>query len=380
VRRLILLLVVGLVLAGCADSSSKAGAGTEITVSVSRCGAGWQHATPGPQHFVLHDADTRAGEVDLIDPSSGAVYAEVEPMGPDTETTLDADLGSGHYAFRCFMEDEPAVTGPTITLAGHVMGDTPAVLPVSQGDLIDATKAYQQYVIGRLPGLLAAARTLSVDVARGDLAAARRDWLPAHLDYLRLGAAYDAFGDLDADIDARADGRPEGVADPSWRGLHRIEYGLWHGQAATTLAPLAADLIAAVRGLQRDFPRAQIDPLDISIRAHEITEDAVEFALTGRDDYGSHSGLATVRADVDGTRTVLGMIRPLLTPRYHAIARLDTQLDRVQSDVDATRTGSTYPPLSALDQATRERVDADVSELAELLAPIAAVLEPRRTS
>ena len=31
-------------------------------------------------------------------------------------------------------------------------------------------------------------------IDRGDLAAARSAWLPAHLQYERLGAAYDAFG------------------------------------------------------------------------------------------------------------------------------------------------------------------------------------------
>jgi iron uptake system component EfeO len=380
VLRLAPLLVAAALLAGCAAGPTPHPAGTEVSVSVSGCGAGWTAAKAGPQHFVLHDVDTRGGEVDLIDPADGAVYAEVEPLGPGTQTTLDADLGSGRYAFRCSMEDEPAVTGPTVTLAGHVKGDTPAVLPVSQGDLIDATKAYQQYVIGRLPGLRAAARTLDHDIATGELAAARQAWLPAHLDYIRLGAAYDAFGDLDADIDARADGLPKGVLDPSWRGLHRIEYGLWHGQPAATLRPLGADLVAAVEGLQRSFPRTQIDPLDISIRAHEITEDAVEFALTGRDDYGSHSGLATVRADIDGTRTVLRMVRSLLAPRYRAIAQLDAQLDRTQTDLDATEHAGAFPALTSLERPTRERIDADVSELAELLAPVAAILEPRRTS
>jgi iron uptake system component EfeO len=366
--------------AGCASSSPRTPASAEVTVSVSACGSGWSAGRAGPQHFVLRNVDTRAGEVDLIDPADGAVYAEVEPIGPGTRTSLDADLGSGRYAFRCAMEDEAAVTGPTVTIAGRVKGDTPAVEPVSQGDLIDATKAYERYVVGQLPGLLRSAKTLRADLARGDLSAARVAWLPTHLAYIRLGAAYDAFGDLDAAIDARADGLPKGVDDPSWRGLHRIEYGLWHGQSAAGLAPLGTDLVSAVEGLQRSFPDAQIDPLDISIRAHEITEDAVEFALTGRDDYGSHSGLATVRADIDATRVVLGLVRPLLASRYRSIGRLDAQLDRTQHDVDATYRAGAWPAPSALDQATRERIDGDVSQLAELLAPIAAILEPRRTS
>jgi iron uptake system component EfeO len=379
VLRLVPVVVAALVLAGCSAGRTTKSA-IEVQVSVGACGRGWTAGSAGPQQFVLHNVDTRAGDVDLIDSTSGAVYAEVEPLAPGTSTALQADLGSGRYAFRCAMEDEAAVTGPTVVVAGHVEGATPGVRPVSQGDLVDATKAYQRYVEARLPGLVALVRRLTADLSAGDLSAARRDWLPAHLAYVRLGAAYDAFGDLDADIDARADGRPGGVRDPSWRGFHRIEYGLWHGQPAGTLAPVGTDLVTAVRSLERRFPHAQIDPLDIAIRAHEITEDALEFPLTGRDDYGSHSTLATVRADLDGTRAVLGVIRSLLSTRYPGVAHLDAQLDRSARDVDATRRGRWWPAPGSLDRATRERIDGDVAELAELLAPVASILEPRRTS
>jgi iron uptake system component EfeO len=352
----------------------------EVAVSVSGCGAGWASAHPGEQRFLLRDVDTRAGGVDLIDVRSGAVYAEVEPIAAGTTVALQVDLGSGRYAFRCVMEDETAVTGPTITIAGHVRGSTHAVRPVDQGDLIAATQAYEKYVLHALPGLAQATGRLRAALTRDDLSGARRAWLPAHLAFVRLGAAYGAFGDLAADIDERADGLPLGVHDPSWRGFHRIEFGLWHGEPAAALAPLAADLVSAVQRLEREFPHAQIDPSDVAIRAHEITEDAVEFELSGRDDYGSGSGLATVRADLDGTRVVLGMVRPLLAPRDFGLARLDAQLDRTQRDLDAVRNGGAWPAPAALPRADRERVNSDVSELAELLAPVASVLEPRRTS
>jgi iron uptake system component EfeO len=371
----------GLVLAGCGRDATPQHRGTEVSVSVSACGHGWTSGKAGAQEFVLHNTDTRTGQVDLIGASSGAVYAEVEPLAEGTTTTLRATLGAGRYAFRCSMEDEPSVLGAPVTLSGSAKGDTPAVVAVSQGDLLAPAKAYEKYVSARLPGLLQLTTVLRADLARGDLAAARQDWLPAHLAYQRLGAAYNAFGDVDADLNGRADGLPHGVHDPSWHGFHRIEYGLWHGEKAASLRLLGDRLVNDVRGLVHDFASAQVDPLDIGIRAHEITEDAVGFALTGRDDYGSHSALATVRADIDGTREVLRIVRPLLAPRFRAIKGADAQLDRSASDIDALRRpDGTWPPLTALDRAVRERINSDISQLAEDLAPVATILEPRRTS
>jgi iron uptake system component EfeO len=350
-------------------------------VSVSACGTGWASPKAGAQRFVLANTDTRAGEVLLTDAGTGGVYADIEPLGPGTRTDLQVNLGAGHYAFRCAMDDEEVVTGPTVAIAGHATGTTPAVLPVTQGDLIAPTKSYEAYVTGRLPTLTRLTVPLHTAIARGDLAAAQRAWLPAHLEYERLGAAYDAFGDLDSAINGLPNGLPDGVHDRGWAGFHRIEYGLWHGQTASALRPVADALLADERALGTEFAKAQIDPLQIAIRAHEITENAVQFELTGQTDYGSGSNLATVRANLDGTHAVLKILDPLLKVRYNALDRLGAQLQRTGDDLDALRRSDrAWPPVAALTRTQREHLDADVSELSELLAPVASILEPRRTS
>ena len=363
---LTLLALVGLALAACSTPPGNhrmTGAFT-VQVSVSACGSGWSAHTAGPLHLTFHNTDSRAGGVQLIGLRSGAVYAEVEPLGPGTTDELDIVLGAGTYSVRCLMEDEAAVAGPAVTLTGTTAGAAPAVVPVRSSDLITATAAYQRYVTGQLPVLVRATSRLARDLSSGDVVAARRDWRAAHLVYASLGAAYGAFGDAGDAIDGRADGRPAGVHDPSWTGFHRIEYGLWHGQSAAVLAPLAARLLSTEQGLQRTFAHAEIDPAELTLRAHEITEDALEFELTDRTDYGSHTTLATVGADLAGTVTVLGVLHSLLVPRDPQLPALTALLARTRTAVAAV-SGSA---LSALPPAARERVDADVSELCELLA------------
>jgi iron uptake system component EfeO len=376
--------VVGLAVTGCSGAQRSAAPAapptTRVTVSVGQCGTGWTHAVPGQQHFILHNTDTRAGEVLLTDASTAAVYADVEPLAAGTSTNLDIALGSGRYAFRCAMEDAGTVTGRPVTIPGSVRRPTTPVLPVTQADLIGATKTYEAYVSGRLPQLARLTTALRSDIQDGDLAAARRAWLPAHLAYERLGAAYDAFGDLDSAINGLPAGLPGGRHDREWAGFHRLEYGLWHGESAASLRAPAAALLASVQALKTQFAKAQIDPLTVSIRAHEITENALQFELTGETDFGSGSNLATTRANLDGTVTVLDIIRPLLTPRYSQLPVLTAALTRAQDDLDAVRKSGGWPPIGTLSTSQRERIDADLSQLSELLAPVASILEPRRAS
>jgi iron uptake system component EfeO len=353
---------------------------TRITVSVGQCGAGWTRPAAGQQHFVLDNTDTRAGEVLLTDARTAAVYAEVEPLGPGSSTDMTIALGSGSYAFRCAMEDEATVVGPTVTIPGTVPRPVAPVSPVTQSDLIAATKSYEGYVKGQLPTLVRLTTTLRGAIASGDLAAARQAWLPAHLEYERLGAAYGAFGHFDGEINGLSAGLPAGVHDTGWTGFHRLEYGLWHGEPASSLLPPAAALLTAVRALGAEFAAAQVEPVDLAIRVHEITENALQFELTGQADFGSHSNLATVRANLDGTATVLEIIRPLLATRYPGLATLSATLRRATSELDGIARAGAWPPLAALATRERERVDADLSELTEQLALVASILEPRRDS
>jgi iron uptake system component EfeO len=333
---------------------------------VNACGQGWTDARAGAQRITVHNTDFRAGEAQLINPRTGAVYADVEPIGPGTSVPVRVSLSAGSYAWRCLMEDEPAITGATVHVTGSVKGSTPGVVPVSQADLIPATRAYEKYVRGQLPRLITLTDALRDDIVGGYLTTARRDWLPAHLQYERLGAAYDAFGELDGAINGLPSGLPGGVHDAKWTGFHRVEYGLWHGQSKTELKPYADFLATDVRALRHQLATTELDPLQISIRAHEISENALQFELTGQTNFGSDSNLATVRANLEGTAEVLRILKGLLVARYEALPQVDHALDGAEHDIDT--------------HADRERIDADLGELCELLAPIASILEPRRTS
>ena len=79
---------------------------------------------------------------------------------------------------------------------------------------------------------------------------AKTDWLAAQLDWERVGASYDSFGDLGLAVDGLPDGFAKGVNDPGFTGLHRLEYGLWHGQPAAELLPVA-DALAQERRHRR---------------------------------------------------------------------------------------------------------------------------------
>lgn len=350
---------------------------TVIDVSESRCGRGWTRPEPGVRTFDLHNSSDGAAEVFLEDPGSQVVYGEVEGIGPGTTRQLTVRLGRGTYAFKCVPDDADAVTGPSVHITGGVRG--PGAAPVTQHDLIPAALAYQKWVGAGLDDTVRFTGRLKDAIDRGDLAAARSAWLPAHLAYERLGAAYDAFGDADGEINGTDAGLPGGVHDKDFAGFHRVEYGLWHGESADGLRAPSAALAKAVTGLRDSWSQTRMDPAQLGLRAHEILENTVQFELTGRTDYGSGSNLATARANLDGTREVLSRLRPLLTSRYAELPGLDKELDRAQHTLDGFRHGGRWTALDGLGRARREQLNAVLGDLVERLASVATLCDPRRT-
>ena len=161
----------------------------------------------GMQTFQIRNSSTGGAEVDLINPANDAIYAEVAGLGPGTTRPMRVDLGSGRYAFRCLLQDTDPLTGPAVRISGHRQGAR-AILPVTTADLLAPARTYHAYVAAGLDTLVQQVSVLSARIRAGRLGAARAAWLPAHLTYERLGAAYGTFGNYDTEIDGRPDGLP----------------------------------------------------------------------------------------------------------------------------------------------------------------------------
>jgi iron uptake system component EfeO len=360
-------------LAGCGDPPGP----NVITVSAARCGAGWRQVTAGPQTFQLHNPGARAAGADLIDPATGAVYAAVTVIGPGTTRPMPVDLGSGRYVFRCLIQPGGSHTGPVVRIGGHRRGSA-AVAPVTAAELAGPSAAYHRDVQDGLATLAGQVAALDADIHAGRLAAARSAWLSAHLSWARLDGAYPAFGNYVAQIEAVPGGLPGGVTDPAFTGFYRLEYGLWRGQNASALAGPAAALGRAVQALRTFWPSMQLPSPGLVQGLLQAQENTVQFQLSGADDFGSGTTLATAAAGVTGVAQALAVLRPVLAPRDPGLAAATGDLGRLADLLAAADRDGTWTPVSHLDTPQRQGINAAAGVVLEDLASAAAVAELRR--
>jgi iron uptake system EfeUOB component EfeO/EfeM len=259
---------------------------------------------------------------------------------------------------------------------GRIVAAPSALAPLSPAAFHGPVAAYRRYVERRLAGLAANVAQLRVAITAGHRAAARTAWRRAYANYGRVGAAYGAFGNLDAAIGGTADGLPRGARDSRFRGLHRIEQVLWGATALSAATTWTARLTRDVARLRVRARTLTIDPLEYSIRAHEILEIAKRDQLGGRVVAASGEGVLGLAAAVGATGEVLHTLSGLLAGRSGAQQSVGTALVRLRTQLRAVRTRHDgYPPLDALSRREHELLTARTDAALEALAQVPGALE-----
>ncbi len=361
---------------------ASAGNGADaVTVSTTECAPEFTAAAAGNQTFTVANTSGLAGEVNL-DNAAGAVVGEIETLGPGTSAPLSADLGAGTYVFRCLIGSQAATTSQTVQVSAKTATNDPApvaVKPVTVAELTPPNKLYQAYAAVQLKDLASDVAKIKSDLGRKDIAQAKTDWLAAQLDWERVGASYDSFGDLGLAVDGLPTGFVKGVSDPGFTGLHRLEYGLWHGQPAAGLLSVTDALAKNVATVQKDLTSDDLagDPTQLPLRVHEIIEDALRDHLSGIDDEGGNAGYAQTWADTQVDRVVLGEESALINDRDPGlVATAQRELSTLDSALLATKTSDgQWQSLTAVSLGQRQHVDAAIGALLETLAVVPDLLE-----
>jgi iron uptake system EfeUOB component EfeO/EfeM len=260
----------------------------------------------------------------------------------------------------------------------------PTVPLTTTAALAKPIASYRRYAGGRLAAARRDAAALTLALQAGSRAGAEQAWRATYSDYLELGAVYltGALAELNRRIDGTPGGLPGGVASPRFTGLHRIEHGLWTGAAPASLAPVGAQLQRDLATMAAKLPHAQLTPLEYTLRAHEILEDAQRDQLSGTDVPASGEGVLGTEAGLTATEHVIATMYLLLHPGQDdeevAIGpRIETELAALRAVFTAIERahGGRLPANQALGRSESEALQGALGGALEALAQVPPNLE-----
>lgn len=274
---------------------------------------------------------------------------------------------------------EPAIRGAAAALPYSAINSrNTRIVSVDASTYRAPIAAYRRHVHRQLTAMDGPLARLQNAIASGDLSAARAAWLRADYLYETIGAAYGAFGELDARINGLPGGLPGGVRSSQFTGLHRVELGLWGRGSTGDAARPAARLRRDVASLRGRIGGIEIEPLDFALRSHEVLEDSLHLQLAGRGSPWSGAALNALSANVAGTRVVLKGVGPIAT-RVNPlrVERARRSLDRLERAIDSLRRGGRLPRWDTLGRRDRERISGFTAAAAEELAYMPELADPR---
>jgi len=313
------------------------------------------------------------------------VFVLISVLGNGEAGQANSQPAEKHYAV--FTLESPHVQSGYSTYGVRPGGEAPkpaSSLPMLSRDSFNQPIAlYRRYAVAQLTRMEPEVVRLKQALESGDRASAEQAWRVAYTRYLRLGAVYltGQLAALNQQIDGTAGGLPGGVGNPSFTGLHRIEYGLWTGAPPRSLVTLAGRLGGDVGRMREMLPQVSVTPLEYGTRAHEILEDAVRDLLSGTAVPWSGEGVAATAAGVTATEEVISTLHPLLHDEEEGEPLVgpvvETELANVRAVLAAIAAahGGRLPTNSQLTPHQAEQLDAAVGGALEALAQVPGALE-----
>lgn len=245
----------------------------------------------------------------------------------------------------------------------------PQPAPAASLDLVGPISDYKLYVTENVDKLVADTTAFADAIKADDLDRAKALYAGSRVGYERIEPIAELFSDLDVSMDARADDFEAAEKDPGFTGFHRIEYALWE-QGSTQAAHDTADrLLTDVKDLQGRIDALTFPPRVVVAGAAVLMEEVAATKISGEEDRYSHTDLWDIRANVDGSRKIYDLVRPLLTDTAFT-ARVEANFATVDSILDKYREGDGFAHYDTLTADDRNLLAAAVNTLAEDLSKL----------
>lgn len=346
--------------------------GEEITVTIHarHCEPNALTVPAGMTQFRIVNQSDRAVEWEILD--GVMVVEERENIAPGLSTRLSTRLEPGDYAITCGLLSNPRGTlkvTPTTesTAAAKAAPATTAFIGPLAEQRFDLTMHSDD--------LLEAASALRLAIETGQLDAARAAYLKARIDYQRIAATAQRYGDLDNAINARADYFAQREKDPAFGGFHRIEYGLYAENSTAGLLPIATKLNADLAALRTAMLARPLPPQQLALNAERLMRALAQTRSQGEEERYSHADLAGFAANLDSVDKTVALLQPLLAK---ADPKLLAQLQTETAALNATLTGlhgaEGYRPYDQVDAPTRQRIAQQAGQLAQSLGAVNGAL------
>ncbi|GAN46601.1 iron transporter [Methylobacterium radiotolerans] len=237
-------------------------------------------------------------------------------------------------------------------------------------ELAAALAAYRTYVVAQADAFVRETARFVAAIQAGQLAEARRLYAPARAPYERIEPVAALFPELIKRLDVRSDEFELRERDPAFVGFHRLEMVLFTLSTTEGLGEIAERLAAETVTLRDRIAALAIPPAKAVGAASALIEGIAATKISGEEERYSRTDLWDFQANIEGSKVVFTLLRPLLSDRDF-VARVERSYKRVEDLLARYRSPDggfqSYDNLTARD---RNALKGPITLLAEDLSTL----------
>ncbi|MBT2372907.1 iron uptake system protein EfeO [Pseudomonas fluorescens] len=335
-----------------------------VTIHAHSCEPNALTVPAGRASFRIINRSDRAVEWEILD--GVLVVEERENIAPGLSQVINANLLPGDYAITCGLLSNPR---GTLHVTPTAESDAQAKAKPSMVAFIGPLSEFRVYLSGQGGALIKAVSALDQAIAAGDLSHAQALYVPAREAYQRLAPASQRLAELDNAINARADYFEKREQDPAFSGFHRIEYALFQQRSTDGLTPIGQRLLTDVTTLKQQLLAQSLPPEQlVSILVRNLNSLADVRAASGEEERYSHIDLNGFAANLDVTRKVVDLMRPLLSKSAaDLLPGIDSALTAFDAELEGLKVDNHYTTYDSVTADQRKQIADKAKALAVAL-------------
>jgi len=342
---------------------ANAGNETVVTINAKSCEPNSITVPAGKNAFRIVNASDRAVEWEILD--GVLVVEERENIVPGLSQIINANLQPGDYAITCGLLSNPR---GTLHVTPTAESDAAAKARPSMVAFIGPLSEYRVYLSTQSSALIRTVNDLQQAIDSGDLAQAQKAYAPARAAYQRIAPAAQRLSELDNAINARADYYEKREQDAGFGGFHRLEFGLFSQKSVDGLAPVVQKLQADIASLKQQLLAQSIAPEQLASMVVRNMRSIAEVRSNGEEERYSHLDVNGFAANLEGTRKVVDLLRPLLTKTSgEVLKKIDTASTALDDQLLMLKTADGFKPYDQVNTEQRQQIADKAKALADAL-------------
>ena len=335
-----------------------------VTIHPHSCEPNALTVPAGRASFRIVNRSDRAVEWEILD--GVLVVEERENIAPGLSQVINANLLPGDYAITCGLLSNPR---GTLHVTPTAASDAAAKARPSMVAFIGPLSEFRVYLSSQSTALIKAVAALEQAIETGDLSQAQALYVPARAAYQRLAPAAQRLAELDNAINARADYFDKREQDPGFVGFHRLEYALFEQRNLDGLTPIAQRLSSDVSALKQQLLAQSLPPEQlVSIVVRNLNSLADVRAASGEEERYSHTDLNGFAANLDASRKVVELLRPLLSKSAaERLPTLDSAITAFDAELNGFKVKDGYVSYDTVSAEQRKHIADKAKVLADAL-------------